>query len=174
MSFWWSSSRHLVLAVIMALVIVASLNPTAVLGADERARGDTVMRDGAGSVGAAASVGVQKQKKLKIHNGDYANAFGRPGPFKVKLNSGNFDFDVAFANSGTTTWTTAGQYGLKNLRSGLITIVSACDGLGTGGVCTFHRFIQTGPPTEKFTITYQMVHNGIPFGKSQKVKFQIY
>jgi hypothetical protein len=174
MSFWLSLSRRLALAALMALALFSDPVPSAVLaasGASEGPRSDTVARAGTGSVGAQASVGVQK--KLKLHKGDSAKPFGKAGPFKVKLNSGDFNFDVAFQNDGTNTWTAAGQYGLKNLRSGVISIVSGCDGLGSGGVCTFHRFIKTGPPKEKFTVTYTMVHDGVPFGKTQKVKFQI-
>jgi hypothetical protein len=160
--------RRLAFALVATMVLFVSMGlPTSFAAGSGTEADSGSTSSAAGQVGIESVTAQSKAKKPK----DDAKPVSTPGPFVVHTNSA-FNFDVAFKNKGNTTWTAADGYAFQNVTTGSITTLTGCDGLPPGATCTFHRTVNVGSSTGKFSFVYQMIHNGKGFGKTVKVKFK--
>ena len=162
--------RRLAVALVATLVLFVSLGLPTTFAAGSGTESDNGSTSPGSEAGRVGTESVSAQSKVKKPKDD-AKPVNTPGPFVVHVNT-PFNFDVAFKNKGNTTWTAADGYAFQNVTTGSITTLTGCDGLTPGATCTFHRTVNVGSSTGKFSFVYQMVHNGKGFGKTVKVKFK--
>lgn len=104
--------------------------------------------------------------------GDGATAESGPYSFTLKpFRSARYK--IIFANSGTTTWTTAAGYALTIHETGQIFALGACDGLAPGSACTWRIKTRAGTQKGTFTYHFNMEHSGAPFGDTIAVTITV-
>jgi hypothetical protein len=106
-----------------------------------------------------------------LQSGDASGA--RSGPHARTLDPGRqTTVDIAFQNSGVTTWRTSEGYALRE-NGAASTPLGNCDGLAPGASCTWLFTITAGNTPGTFTYDYQLYHHAIPFGDTIRVTITV-